>query len=62
MSTDVCVLGPVVFDEWSTPEQITQGGKHTLAVVVKGTGTNAVYARFLDPDRKLKYPDPSGKK
>jgi hypothetical protein len=32
MSTDVCVLGPVVFDEWSTPEQITQGGKHTLAV------------------------------
>ena len=37
-------------------------GKHTLAVVVKGGGPNAVYARFLDPDRKLKYPDAGEKK
>jgi putative heme-binding domain-containing protein len=33
-------------------------GKHTLAVVVKNAGTgNALHARFLDPDRKLSYPD-----
>ncbi|MBA4066295.1 MAG: hypothetical protein C0501_21780 [Isosphaera sp.] len=33
-------------------------GKHTLTVVVKnGAGGNAVFARFLDPDRKLSYPD-----
>ena len=37
-------------------------GKHTLAVVVKGAGPHAVYARFLDPDRKLKYPDAGEKK
>ncbi|HEY1190278.1 MAG TPA: PVC-type heme-binding CxxCH protein [Gemmata sp.] len=37
-------------------------GKSTLAVVVKGTGTNVVFARFLDPDRKLRYPEPSEKK
>ncbi|VTS01887.1 membrane-bound dehydrogenase domain protein : Membrane-bound dehydrogenase domain-containing protein OS=Rhodopirellula maiorica SM1 GN=RMSM_03692 PE=4 SV=1: Cytochrom_C [Gemmata massiliana] len=37
-------------------------GKHTLAVVVKGGGPNAVYVRFLDPDRKLKYPDAGEKK
>jgi hypothetical protein len=36
-------------------------GTHTLAVVVKGTGANAVYARFLDPDRKLRYPEPGEK-
>jgi putative membrane-bound dehydrogenase-like protein len=33
-------------------------GKHTLTVVVKnGAGGNALHARFLDPDRKLSYPD-----
>ncbi len=32
-------------------------GKSTLAVVVKGTGAKVVYARFLDPDRKLRYPE-----
>ena len=37
-------------------------GKHVLAVVVKGGGPNAVYARFLDPDRKLHYPDTGEKK
>ncbi|MBP3959546.1 HEAT repeat domain-containing protein [Gemmata sp. G18] len=37
-------------------------GKHTLAVVVKGGGPNAVYARFLDPDRKLKYLDAGERK
>ncbi len=37
-------------------------GKHTLAVVVKGAGPHAVYARVLDPDRKLKYPDAGEKK
>ncbi len=36
-------------------------GKHTLAVVVKGGGPHAVYARFLDPDRKLRYPDAGAK-
>jgi putative heme-binding domain-containing protein len=34
-------------------------GKHTLSITAKGGG--AVYARFADPDRKLRYPD-SGKK
>ncbi len=38
-------------------------GKNTLTVVVKNTGTNnVVYARFLDPDRKLRYLDPGEKK
>jgi putative membrane-bound dehydrogenase-like protein len=37
-------------------------GKHTLTIVVKGAGPHAVYARFLDPDRKLKYPDAGAKK
>jgi hypothetical protein len=37
-------------------------GKHTLAIVVKGSGPNAVYARFLDPDRKLRYPDVGAEK
>ncbi|HJZ56387.1 MAG TPA: HEAT repeat domain-containing protein, partial [Gemmataceae bacterium] len=38
-------------------------GKHTVAVVVKGGGSGgAVYARFADPDRKLRYPDPGEKK
>ncbi|QJW96909.1 PVC-type heme-binding CxxCH protein [Frigoriglobus tundricola] len=37
-------------------------GKHTLAIVVKGAGAHAVYARVLDPDRKLTYPDVADKK
>ncbi|MDY3551782.1 HEAT repeat domain-containing protein [Gemmata sp. JC717] len=37
-------------------------GTHTLTVVVKGAGANVVYARFLDPDRKLRYPEPAEKK
>ena len=38
-------------------------GKHTLTVAVKNAGTgNVVYARFLDPDRKLKYADVGEKK
>ncbi|AWM39984.1 Cytochrome c [Gemmata obscuriglobus] len=37
-------------------------GTHTLTVVVKGAGVNVVYARFLDPDRKLRYPEPAEKK
>ena len=38
------------------------GGKHTLAIVVKGGAGNVLYARFLDPDRKLSYPDAGEKK
>jgi hypothetical protein len=37
-------------------------GTHKLAVVVKGGAGQAVYARLLDPDRKLRYPDESEKK
>ncbi|MBA4189855.1 MAG: hypothetical protein C0467_17875 [Planctomycetaceae bacterium] len=37
-------------------------GKHTLTVVVKSGTGNALYARFLDPDRKLQYPDVADKK
>jgi putative membrane-bound dehydrogenase-like protein len=37
-------------------------GKHTLTVVAKGAGGGVVFARFLDPDRKLRYPDPAEKK
>ena len=36
-------------------------GKHTLTIVVKGGAGNILYARFLDPDRKLRYPDPAAK-
>jgi putative membrane-bound dehydrogenase-like protein len=33
-------------------------GKHTLTITVASNGaTDAVYARFLDPDRKLSYPE-----
>ena len=32
-------------------------GKHTLTVVVKGGAGQALRRRFLDPDRKLRYPD-----
>jgi hypothetical protein len=37
-------------------------GKHTLTIVVKGGAGNALHARFLDPDRKLRYPDTGLKK
>lgn len=37
-------------------------GKHRLTIVLKGSGSNALYARFLDPDRKLSYPDAGEKK
>jgi hypothetical protein len=37
-------------------------GKHRLTIVLKGGGSNALYARFLDPDRKLSYPDVGEKK
>jgi putative membrane-bound dehydrogenase-like protein len=36
-------------------------GKHTLTIVVKGGG-GLLSARFLDPDRKLRYPDTGEKK
>jgi hypothetical protein len=37
-------------------------GKHTLTVVVKGGAGNGLHVRFLDPDRKLHYPEPGEKK
>ena len=37
-------------------------GAQVLEVVVKGAGPQVVYARFLDPDRKLRYPDAGAKK
>ena len=37
-------------------------GKHTLTIVVRGGTGNALHARFLDPDRKLRYPESGGKK
>jgi putative heme-binding domain-containing protein len=38
-------------------------GTHKVAVVVKnGASGNVLYARFADPDRKLRYPDPGEKK
>lgn len=37
-------------------------GKHTLTIVVKGGAGNALHARFLDPDRKLRYADTDLKK
>jgi putative membrane-bound dehydrogenase-like protein len=42
-------------------EVVLPKGAHKLTVVVKGGAGQAVYARFLDPDRKLRYPD-SGEK
>jgi hypothetical protein len=33
-------------------------GTHTLTIVVSAkAGGNSLFARFLDPDRKLSYPD-----
>ena len=37
-------------------------GKHTLTIAVKGGAGNALHARFLDPDRKLRHPDVGEKK
>jgi hypothetical protein len=36
-------------------------GKHTVSIVVKGGG-GLLAARFVDPDRKLRYPDVGEKK
>jgi len=32
-------------------------GKQTLTIVVTGKGPQTLYARFADPDRKLRYPE-----
>jgi putative heme-binding domain-containing protein len=37
-------------------------GKHTLSIVARGGAGNGLHARFLDPDRKLSYPDVSESK
>jgi putative membrane-bound dehydrogenase-like protein len=43
-------------------EVVLPKGTHKLTVVAKGGAAQAVYARFLDPDRKLRYPDGGEKK
>jgi hypothetical protein len=43
-------------------EVVLPKGAHKLAIVAKGGAGQVVYARFLDPDRKLRYPDPGEKK
>jgi putative membrane-bound dehydrogenase-like protein len=43
-------------------EVLLPKGAHTLTVAVKAGGPGAVYARFHDPDRKLRYPDAGEKK
>ncbi len=37
-------------------------GKHTLTVHVTDGADNVLFIRFLDPDRKLRYPDAGAKK
>ena len=32
MATDFLVLGPIVFDDWSTPSHMPFGGRHEMAV------------------------------
>jgi putative heme-binding domain-containing protein len=49
------------------PDQVTYDvvvpkGSHKLTVTTKGGGPGVVYARFTDPDRKLRYPDAGEKK
>jgi len=41
---------------------VLPAGNHTLTIVVKSGTGNALHARFLDPDRKLQYPDVADKK
>jgi hypothetical protein len=36
-------------------------GKHKLTIIVTDAPGNVLYARFLDPNRRLTYPDQSGK-
>jgi hypothetical protein len=36
-------------------------GKHTVSIVVK-SGGGVLAARFLDPDRKLRYPESAEKR
>ena len=40
-------------------EVVLPKGTYKLAIVAKGGAGQAIYARFLDPDRKLRYPEPS---
>jgi putative membrane-bound dehydrogenase-like protein len=37
-------------------------GELTLKVTLKGDGPKVLYARFADPDRKLRYPEPPAEK
>ncbi len=37
-------------------------GEQTLKVTLKGDGPKVLYARFADPDRKLRYPEPPAEK
>ena len=32
-------------------------GEHTLKITLTGNGDAVLYARFLDPERKLSYPE-----
>ena len=43
-------------------EVVLPTGTHTLTIVLKGGAGNSLYARFLDPDRKLRYADTGLKK
>jgi putative heme-binding domain-containing protein len=37
-------------------------GELTLKITLKGDGPKVLYARFADPDRKLRYPEPPAEK
>jgi putative membrane-bound dehydrogenase-like protein len=50
-------MGKQVQPDQAAFEVALEPGKHTVSLVLKGTGQQAVHARFLDPDRKLQYPD-----
>jgi putative membrane-bound dehydrogenase-like protein len=50
--------GKQVQPDQTSLDVVLPAGKHTLAIVAKGgTGANTLFARFLDPDRKLRYAD-----
>jgi hypothetical protein len=54
--------GPAQPDQASVPVELA-AGEHTIVIEVKYRGPReALYARFLDPERKLTYPEPAGAK
>jgi hypothetical protein len=50
MATDILILGPLVFDDWSTPARLPFGGKQAMAVHKLPGGARVVDTLGPDED------------